>query len=66
MEGDPQLVREPQDWQFVRPRGGRGSHLLFYFRDQTFECVAQQCIIEPTADNALYRADKMVGSSTEG
>jgi len=31
---------------------------LFYFRDETFECVAEKCIIEPTADNSLQRTGK--------
>ena len=29
------------------------KHFLFYFRDNTFECVARECIIEAYAANSL-------------
>ena len=37
-----------------------GRHFLFYLRDNTFECVAENCIIEPRDDNALYKNGKVL------
>jgi len=58
VRGDAALLDEPEDWQFVRPRSGDGRHFLFYFRDHTFECIAEQCIIEPVPENSLHRRSK--------
>jgi|GEM_PF-1017497 len=58
VQGDAALLEAPQDWQIISPSTGGGRHFLFYFRDNTFECVAEQCIIEPSADNALQRTGK--------
>lgn len=58
VQGDAELLEAPQDWQTLEPFSGGGRHFLFYFRDNTFECVAEQCIIEPTADNSLQRTGK--------
>ena len=60
VEGDASLLDAPQDWQIIVPATGSGRHFLFYFRDNTFECVAEQCLIEPTADNSLHRTGKML------
>jgi hypothetical protein len=44
----------PTDWHVVN--GGTGSrHFLFYFRDQTFEVVAEDWNIPERPDNALLR-----------
>jgi hypothetical protein len=59
VQGDPALLEAPTDWHSVRPRGD-GRHFLFYFRDNTFECVAERCVIEPTAGNSLQRAGKVL------
>ena len=58
VQGDAALLDAPQDWQTIVPPGGSGLHFLFYFRENTFECVAEQCLIEPSADNALMRTGK--------
>lgn len=58
VQGDSALLNAPQDWKTVGPPSGNGQHFLFYFRDDTFECVAEQCIIEPTANNSLERTGK--------
>jgi hypothetical protein len=55
VQGDAKLLDAPQDWQTIAPSTGSGRHFLFYFRDNTFECVAADCIIEETDDNALHR-----------
>ena len=58
VQGDKELLDAPQDWQVVTPTSASGRHFLFYFRDNTFECVAEHCMIEPGADNALQRTGK--------
>jgi hypothetical protein len=60
VQGDAALLEAPEDWQCVRPHSGAGRHFLFYFRDDTFECVAQRCIIEPSGDNSLQRSGKVL------
>jgi len=56
---EPRSVEGPEDWVLVpeNPSITR-THFLFYFRDGTFECVAENCLIEPVANNALVRAKK--------
>lgn len=58
LKGDSALLDAPRDWKVIVPSTGRGQHFLFYFRDQTFECVAHQCLIEATANNSLQRTGK--------
>ena len=58
VQGDSTLLDSPQDWKAGGVPSGQGHHFLFYFRDNTFECVAEQCQIEPTADNSLHRTGK--------
>lgn len=58
VQGDSALLNAPQDWKTVGPASGHGQHLLFYFRDNTFECVTEQCLIEPIANNSLQRTGK--------
>lgn len=55
VDGPTDLLIAPGDWQLMGPRGEAAQHYLFYLRDGTFECVAEECIIEPTAENALHR-----------
>jgi hypothetical protein len=57
VHGDAVLLGAPADWQTLAPATG-GRHFLFYFRSNTFECVAAQCLIEPTVDNSLHRTGK--------
>ena len=60
VQGDAALLEAPEDWQCVRQHSGAGRHFLFYFRDDTFECVAERCMIEPSGDNSLQRAGKVL------
>ncbi|MEJ2564473.1 MAG: hypothetical protein P8164_01150 [Gammaproteobacteria bacterium] len=60
VQGDAMLLDAPQDWQSVAPKQGDGRHFLFYLRDNTFECVADDCIVEQDDDNALHRTAKKV------
>ena len=61
--GDPNSTYGPRDWVEVQyPVAQNGTHFLFYFRDRTFECVAETCVIEPTQDNALFRTLKSIPS----
>lgn len=62
VQGDSALLDAPEDWRSVRPPTSHGRHFLFYFRDETFECVADECIIEPTEGNSLYRKGRTLPS----
>ena len=44
--GDLRLERCPPDWQPVGVREGQGRHFLFYLRDETFECEADDWSLE--------------------
>jgi hypothetical protein len=55
VSGDEALLNAPVDWKILKPSSGVGKHFLFYFRDNTFECVAKQCVGEKTANNALQQ-----------
>ena len=65
VQGDAALLDAPVDWQSVRPQTGAGRHFLFYFRDETFECVAEHCTIEASAANSLIRERKVIASMPE-
>lgn len=41
LAGDPDLLLAPNDWSIVQATGDMMRHYLFYFRDETFECIAQ-------------------------
>jgi hypothetical protein len=57
--GDPSSLDGPKDWTVITAESvTHQTHFLFYFRDSTFECVAAQCLIEPTSGNALIRTNK--------
>lgn len=58
LKADHALLNAPQDWQPLGVDHVNNQHFLFYFRDNTFECVAEQCLIEPCAENALIRTAK--------
>lgn len=60
VEVDPSLLESPKDWRFMVPRSEFGRHYLFYFRDNTFECVAAQCVFEASGENALLRSGKLL------
>jgi hypothetical protein len=52
--GDDPLRYESTEW-VTATGSGRDRHFLFYLRDGTFECIADDWAIEPRDDNALYR-----------
>ena len=57
--GDPNSTIGPNDWVVVQSAVGKSrTHFLFYFRDRTFECVAEKCVVESTQKNALFRTHK--------
>lgn len=59
--GDPNSTDGPDDWVVVQNSDAQNrTHFLFYFRDRTFECVAQKCEIEPIQQNALFRTLKTI------
>jgi hypothetical protein len=64
VSGDPASSQGPTDWHVVSAEArGKAHHFLFYFRDETFECLAEQCFVEPKEDNALLRAAITLPSS---
>ena len=63
--GDSALLDAPEDWRPIRGHNGAGRHFLFYFRDETFECVADQCMIERSSDNSLQRTGKVIAGLPE-
>lgn len=65
VQGDSALLESPEDWENLLPCG-RGQHFLFYFRDDTFECVAQKCVLEPAPHNALHRRGKTLAEPDDG
>ena len=54
---DAELLNAPNQWRVIQATGGMGKHYLFYFRDVTFECIADGWKFEPGATNALNRLD---------
>ena len=58
---DPSSIAGPDDWvEMPLSILQSGTHFLFYFRDRTFECVAENCAIEPNRENALFREAKLL------
>lgn len=47
--GDLLLDKAPRDWLVTGEAHDNDHHFLFYFRDETFECDAQQWQMEPGA-----------------
>ena len=52
---DPDLLDAPTDWHHKQGNWKGLVHFLFYFRDQTFECVARRWAFSQTPENALLR-----------
>jgi hypothetical protein len=46
VSGDLKLERSPSDWHFVGDPRPPGRHFLFYLRDGTFECEADDWVLE--------------------
>ncbi|MGY4505425.1 hypothetical protein ACVWYH_009382 [Bradyrhizobium sp. GM24.11] len=49
---DPHLM-DPVDWKLAGGASTSSRHFLFYFRDETFECIAADWTFEPVPENAL-------------
>jgi hypothetical protein len=62
--GDANSTEGPTDWSTMSSRNkGERRHFLFYFRDHTFECLAEGCIIEARPGNPLRRTGKSLPTS---
>lgn len=46
VSGDLKLEQGPIDWHIVHDRPRPGRHFLFYLRDETFECEADDWVLE--------------------
>ncbi|MCR9240810.1 MAG: hypothetical protein NXH87_05465 [Rhodobiaceae bacterium] len=55
LSGDKHLLDAPNDWQEIAQAPEAQRHYLFYFRDETFECVADRWEFEESADNGLLK-----------
>lgn len=53
--GEDSLRDLPTDWRTIALRPDRGRHFLFYFRDETFECNADNWQFELRRANALHK-----------
>ncbi|WP_439375249.1 hypothetical protein ACRQ5Q_23475 [Bradyrhizobium sp. PMVTL-01] len=51
---DPHAL-DPVDWKGISAISTEWRHFLFYFRDETFECLAEAWTFEPVPENALIR-----------
>lgn len=52
--GPDPLRGQPADWVTIGD-SARARHFLFYFRDDTFECISDNWRFEPDPTNALFR-----------
>jgi len=46
VSGDLKLEESPNDWELVGITAPAGRHFLFYLRDQTFECEAEDWTLD--------------------
>jgi len=54
IQGETFGLASPEEWKLISHSHDRPKqHYLFYFREETFECFADTCHIEPNPDNAL-------------
>lgn len=60
LDGADNVLDDEGEWHMVDGMAPKGNHYLFYFRDNTFECIAAHCDIEPSSANALYREGKQL------
>ena len=58
VSGDPKSCEGPTGWHVLSTDTSERHHFLFYLRDETFECLAGQCLVEPNNRNALQRTAK--------
>jgi len=58
VKGDLRLGECPDDWVKVSQAAGHARHFLFYFRDETFECDAEDWRFEIlTTESSTVRTD---------
>lgn len=55
ISGSDDRLIEPTDWQTLDAASNGSRHFLFYFRDDTFECIASDWEFEPEPGNALFQ-----------
>jgi hypothetical protein len=55
IDGTDIRLDEPHDWRLIDEASNASRHFLFYFRDQTFECIATHWELEPDSAIALFR-----------
>lgn len=55
LSGDAALLDAPNDWKKIKPITSDQKHYLFYFRDDTFECVADSWEFSTGLENALLK-----------
>jgi LmbE family N-acetylglucosaminyl deacetylase len=44
----------PKDWVPAKGKPVFSRHFLIYMKHATFECIAESCLVEPVAANALF------------
>lgn len=59
ISGDLRLERCPNDWHVVGDRRTSGRHFLFYLRDETFECDADDWSLEEESDVGHEQGDQV-------
>ena len=55
INGSDSKLDEPDDWRVLDKDSNASRHFLFYFRDDTFECIASSWRFEPESTNALFQ-----------
>jgi hypothetical protein len=58
IEGDRAILETANDWRKMNAASSQRGHFLFYFRDNTFECVCARWEFALTHENALLRLSK--------
>lgn len=55
VSGEASLLLQPADWVIVAPNSmdELSRHYLFYFKDETFECVASNWAVQLPANQSL-------------
>lgn len=55
LSGDSALLNAPTDWKQVSEGKALQKHYLFYLRDETFECIADNWEFKNLPTNALLK-----------
>ena len=55
ISGTDSHLDQPDDWKTVSETSSASRHFLFYFRDETFECIASSWEFESKSANALFQ-----------